>query len=207
MFRCPRGDHGNGSWLMCVAGCYGIYHPWMGAEEKTMKLGTVIATGKEGVFCGPYSSQIRDIRIPEDVHGLAEAARRIGIDIIYLDAYRSGVLESADKMQWIKEEFTREGFDVRGSAALGIASGEFSQPAVTREAGPGEFEMGFLDCWAHERTWRGYRAISERLAEVFDRVLPFQDQAMEGHHEGRGHRPGPRDKPRYRTDCQAPPMA
>ena len=137
---------------------------------ETFQLATVVATGR-GIFAGPFASQI-PFKNKQSFTKSVRFAKSMGIEIIYVDVFRDGVLVSASSLRTIKEDFEKMGFKVIGEAALGMGTGDkFAKQAESRDKTIGPWEMAAFDCWSHSRTKDGYRKIVHRAAGVFDSFL------------------------------------
>ena len=130
-----------------------------------MKISIWIASGR-GRFISSIGPSIHEINSFEDVKKLDPFLKSLGISIIYLDAYRDGILVPAYKLNAIKGWFQQCGYEVRGGIALGTYDPNFSEANVTREGIKGE-EV----CWTSPITQEGFKFLSTEVARCFDFVL------------------------------------
>ena len=135
------------------------------------------------------------------VEGRREAIsllRANGIDKIYVEVYRSGLVVSPELLQEVSDFFTQHGFEVVG----GIATVPGPDFGVRQEARYGWFN------WQNEKTQNDLRKVMEDIAPIFnsfivDDFLCTADTSMESK-EAKGERTWSEYRRDLLTRLQAP---
>jgi hypothetical protein len=119
---------------------------------------------KEDLRLSTYVTARAVERLLSTVEGRREAIsilRANGINKLYVEVYRSGLVVSPDLLQDVTNYFTQNGFEVVG----GIATVPGTDFGVRQEARYGWFN------WQNEKTQKDLRKVMEGIAPIFDSFI------------------------------------
>ena len=132
--------------------------------SKIDNIQTYAESRKDDLRLSTYITAQAVDQLLSTVEGRREAIsilRANGINKVYVEVYRGGLVVSPDLLKYITDYFTQNGFEVAG----GIATVPGNNFGVRQEARYGWFN------WQNEKTQNDLRRVMEGVASIFDTFI------------------------------------